>query len=525
MKQTLQIFVKDLRHYWREGAACIALLVAYGWDEVRGWPRWTLYGDGAIGVGAGALFSLPVLLGFVVVLLPLAWALLVVRVIQAESLVGDRQFWITRPYEWKKLLAAKVLFVVVFLNVPWLIAEAFLLAKAGFSPMHYLTGLLWLQLLMTIALVLPVAALATVTRTVAQILLALLGIVLFLIGASWLSSQIPSSNFSGPADSLSLGLLIGTCVAIILLQYARRRIDASRIVIVAAALAFLLILIATPYRAIVAREFPPLDAREQLPFQMTLLPGETSQGEAPSQNGKEVSMRLPMLVSGLAADAIVVIDGFIVEIEPSDGPSWNSGWISPGLFIFPNTKNTQFDFSLKKKVFQRMQLHPAKARISLAFTLFRDANQRSFVVPSSEFLMQGVGRCFPGAGYSRSIHCFMPLRRPRSLMITSDLSENTCPLYEGESLARPGEIARDWTTNSDSEPAEFGLSPVKRIELALLYRSPGRIGGGLCPGTPTILSNPQPVRRNQSAIEVDNLRLSDYQLAPLRFTTGNVAAH
>jgi len=30
-------------------------------------------------------------------------------VVHAESLVGDRQFWITRPYEWKKLLTAKAL--------------------------------------------------------------------------------------------------------------------------------------------------------------------------------------------------------------------------------------------------------------------------------------------------------------------------------------------------------------------------------------------------------------------------------
>jgi hypothetical protein len=36
-------------------------------------------------------------------------------VIHAEALVGDRRFWLTRPYEWKKLLGAKALFLLVFL--------------------------------------------------------------------------------------------------------------------------------------------------------------------------------------------------------------------------------------------------------------------------------------------------------------------------------------------------------------------------------------------------------------------------
>ena len=63
----------------------------------------------------------------------IGWFLLIVRVVHEEVLASDRQFWVTRPYEWKKLLAAKVLFLVVFVNLPLFIVQMVLLSKAGFQ--------------------------------------------------------------------------------------------------------------------------------------------------------------------------------------------------------------------------------------------------------------------------------------------------------------------------------------------------------------------------------------------------------
>ena len=111
-----------------------------------------------------------------------------IRVVQGESLVGDRQFWITRPYEWPKLLGSKIAFVLVFVCVPLLVLQIVLLRSAGFHPANYVTGLLWMQATL-LMFVLPMAALATVTATIVQLLLALLIVVLYLIGMSWLSSQ------------------------------------------------------------------------------------------------------------------------------------------------------------------------------------------------------------------------------------------------------------------------------------------------------------------------------------------------
>ena len=118
MKQMLHIFRKDVRHLWREIAASLALLVAFAWLDIRSWSQ--PYGEG-MATGVSALLGAEMLPGLVNLLLPLSWIFLIVRVIQGESLVGDRQFWVTRPYDWKQLLAAKTLFVLTFVNFPLLL--------------------------------------------------------------------------------------------------------------------------------------------------------------------------------------------------------------------------------------------------------------------------------------------------------------------------------------------------------------------------------------------------------------------
>ena len=219
MNQVLHIFRKDVRHLWREIAASLALLVAFAWLDIRSWSQ--PYGGMATGVSA--LLGAEMLPGLVNLLLPVSWIFLIVRVIQGESLVGDRQFWVTRPYDWKQLLAAKTLFVLTFVNFPLLLTDAFLLARAGFHPTHYLSGLFWLQLMWILFLFVWLAALATVTHSIAQMLLALLLIVLDLISTSALSSIIQKSGLSGSINMWWGLVVIAVAVIIVLVQYSRRR--------------------------------------------------------------------------------------------------------------------------------------------------------------------------------------------------------------------------------------------------------------------------------------------------------------
>jgi len=408
-------------------------------------------------------------------------------------------------------------------NLPLLVLDVSLLTKAGFAATNYIVGLLWMQLMMMFFM-LSVMALATVTATVVQMLLALLVIVLYMIGMGILSEYIPSSSFSGPVDSFTGALFVCVCLAVILVQYARRKTVQSRLLIVGLGGVFLLILVAIPYRTIVNREFPHLDAGQQSPFQLSLLPAETSATDTAANEEREVEIRMPLSVSSIAPESVVIVDGVLITIEAPNGISWDSGWRSPGMFLFPEQKRTQIDFTLKRSLFERMKSAPVRLRISLAFTLFQDKNRRQFVTPHGKFAISNLGLCTAGSGYVPRIHCLAPLRGPSFLLITADMSGNTCPLSEGESPASPGEIARGWTQNGGSEPAEFGISPVKEVDLYLSdWNNPKRRGSGICPGTPLVLSNPEPVHQNQGDVHIDNVRLGDYQQGSLRITMGNVA--
>jgi hypothetical protein len=169
----LHIFAKDSRQFWPEILISLALVAAFVWIYPSSW----LVGNTlAVDVGGDfvkALFE-QYLGGILKLLIPVSWWLLIARVIHAEALVGDRQFWLTRPYEWKKLLGAKALFLVVFLYLPLLIAQCLLLFTAGFRPLSFIPGLLFNLLLITGILVLPLMAIASVTATFARVTVTLL---------------------------------------------------------------------------------------------------------------------------------------------------------------------------------------------------------------------------------------------------------------------------------------------------------------------------------------------------------------
>ena len=101
MKQILHILRKDARHHWPEILAALILLTACFAEEPREWAH---------RAPTTPFFSF--LAGALPVLLFVSWAFLIERLVHGESLVGERQFWITRPYEWRKLLAAQFLGIV-----------------------------------------------------------------------------------------------------------------------------------------------------------------------------------------------------------------------------------------------------------------------------------------------------------------------------------------------------------------------------------------------------------------------------
>jgi hypothetical protein len=146
MRQALHIFWKDVRYLKYQ--IILVFLLAFG----------LLWSGAAIGPRMSASS------GSIEILLIVAANFMIARLIHAEAIPGDRQFWVTRPYQWKSLLGAKLSFIVVFVQLPVLLTHLLIVTLNGFPLWSSIPGLLWTQLLITAFVSLPVAALAAMTR-------------------------------------------------------------------------------------------------------------------------------------------------------------------------------------------------------------------------------------------------------------------------------------------------------------------------------------------------------------------------
>jgi hypothetical protein len=249
MKQILHIFAKDTRRFWPEILIVLSLVVTYVSIDSYLFAFNSQFRSSGIEAGG----KLPKLLPLLIAFIHFAWILLVCRVIHAERLVGDTQFWITRPYEWKKLIAAKLLFVVAFVYLPVLAGFFILRAESG-TPLHagvatnILGGIGDVFSYITV-LVLSAAAIATVTSNIAR----MMGGILFACIIMTIVSVIPLEM---RPDSVPGHLSVGVCFALfyllcsaaILLQYARRKTRLSVALLIAIPVLICAIHLFTPER-------------------------------------------------------------------------------------------------------------------------------------------------------------------------------------------------------------------------------------------------------------------------------------
>ena len=215
MRQAIHIFRKDARYCWPYIAAVVALTAVHAWQASvdTPWPEdYRLYTSDSL----------------IALLMVLAWWLVIGAAVHGECLTGDRQFWTTRPYSWRSLLAAKLLFFAVFLALPVFISDCIILQASGFNPLDLIPGLLHRQCWLLAFLVLPFI-LAALTRATRELVLAILvSFLAFYTAMSVLTTPLvnptgmvrPAPEWIGVAATWlapALGL------PLVVWQYARRR--------------------------------------------------------------------------------------------------------------------------------------------------------------------------------------------------------------------------------------------------------------------------------------------------------------
>jgi hypothetical protein len=310
MRIALHIFRKDARRLWWEIAVTLGLLAALAHLDA--------HRDDVIPSPLEGMFNL---------LLPLAWAYLVALAVHEEAPVGDTQFWVTRPYPWPALVAAKALFVAAFVHLPSMLADAAIVRARGFPPLGCIPELASKQILLAGALTLPAAALATITKNVAQFIIgaiAISGAAVSLVALTDVSRR-PRIEIEPTLGGIILVLLAGAGLAIVLLQYTRRRTGYSRALGLGAILAAgaLFTVLPKQFCAMVRYALPTGEAgRHQVAIRLGSGKYRPAMPRQPQPNRESVA--IPIVVAGMPEVTRVRWEPLTFELAGAHGFRWNT---------------------------------------------------------------------------------------------------------------------------------------------------------------------------------------------------------
>jgi len=504
MSQVLHIFKKDVRHLWPEILISLALTAAFARVSFGGLSNFN---------GAGSPY-LPIVAGPLSALVPVGWWVLTARLIHDESLVGESQFWVTRPYQWQKLLAAKALFLVAFLHLPIFIAQIVLLAAAGFHPIAYLPGLLYNLVLLTGVLVLPIAAIATITSNFSRLVLTILGAVVYLALIIWALTFVhPPDPFSFPnpyEGKLTFTLFFLISLLVIVLQYATRSTWRSRSLLLALPFLVIACSLAWPIQTLVRHLYPPLAATEQPPVQLTFDPDPARQNTVnASHERSRVDLYLPLTVSGMSSDSLVSNRGVQVSVEAPNGLRWNSRWQNVSNYYRPEISRTFIDIPIDEKFLDRIKATPVTVTLTFALIQLRAGTTVTNQAGDQDFSIAG-GICSVSNIFGRFPECRFAMGDPGLAFVSARWTDGPCSQAPRSSESES--LGNVWVGTIDPTPAEFGLDPVKPKPLIFSNPPATSRSSFICPGTPITATPYSVVRRLQTTLAIPNLDLTKYTI-------------
>jgi hypothetical protein len=515
MNQVLHIFRKDTRRFWLEILASFTALAIYvvhypaRWNAVQYPSQYQQLNDNSM-----------------VCVVVLAWWLLIARVVHAESLVGDQQFWITRPYEWKKLLAAKALFVGVWIYVPFVIAQMLVLTEAGFSPLGRASGWLLMLALYSGVFIFPLIAIAALTANFARMALAVFGSYLAAIACYiWISNRsevhavsvyshgygtmVPYSHFFVVVVFAVVG-----GAAVVLLQYATRRVWLSRALAVGLAVlgaGAALALSRMPQRE-VDRQYPAASSGVARELQLVFAPKPGN----PMMAGvwpNNVFITFPIDLSGVPEGAAVEVDDMQFSMDAADGEHWTGPWRQLNTTPFlPGTHAPSLPFILSRKDYEHFKSVPVTLHVALAVTELHAGSEATATIANPAFPVSGFGVCSAqwGEQPQNFLICRSEFGELPLTYVTAAFSNNLCsgPQPQPEDVRTFAE----WTGKAYADPIDASSDPV-RLTFAEsgAYDNGGHAHGtrglALCPGTSAHFTHYDVVRRSRAYLTVPNFQL------------------
>ena len=477
IQQALHIFRKDARHLRFELAATGLLLAILLFTGVQTWEGLQERGG-----------WMPRPAGPLTILLLIFWSLLIARVIQTEALPGDRHFWLTRPYNRASLVLSKLLFIVAFINLPLLVTQAAIVSMNGLPISSNLGGLFVNQLLLSVLVLLPAAAIAALTRNLAEFLPATV-----LVGAL-LVLPISERRSLGDLEWIpsALGALLAIAITGFILwrQYRLRRSMHSALVGVAATVVGLLVYAAFPQSAAFAVQSQLLGSPDG-PFAFNLgQPAPRNPGTAVPHRYRQLT-EFPIVVEG-ANPADLRIQSAELTFRTLSGVRRRAyaqvDVVDGRLRHLVSLDRTFFDAARDSPV-----------HLEGEWYLTQYGNARSVEVPldGTPVYASGPGQCGVIAGYSqRRFFCRSAFRSPQPFQ-----SDQVAPWERYDPLRDVSRVPRFVTL----------VYPI----VSRTYSFVADEGNQLAPAAPlrpTTLLIREPIAYFRYTMNVPNVRLADFAI-------------
>ena len=525
MDQILHIFKKDIRRHWPEILLSLALLALY---TNRALHPWTNLLDS---YPLSRSFYFFVVTGkYIAPVLVIFWLFLVIRVVQGESLVGDRQWWTTKPYVWWQLLLAKLLFVVVFICVPLFHVQLFLLHYFKFPILRNLLPLFWMQLSLFLILICFCVLLASLTKNLVQVLLVVGVAALVAIAvAMWSRETYGGSSVMEATPTLVdyLGdfLIWGGLAAAVVWQFARRRrwITVGALIVLIGFVAAINAVFTSS--KVAERRYTPVD-RSAAPLNISVKPIEPSNvnKDFSRETSAEVQLTMPVTVSGVPAGSVIQLNAVNIHAESGEKSTWSWGWLYESQDFWSEDQEKTLAYSVDRKEYQKIRNTLLKLQVDLAISEYQLVDAHTLPIVSQRFSDRELGDCRISSLDNSRMHCLYPTRIPE-YVIRFDPQQSGCLDDASEERGQADTVSYAWKSRDEMGFPDPELSPISAfdpwfqpVSLTSSRKTTKARFVRLCPGTFLTLS--RPVLRRQLHIQLDpfNARLEDLAVTPLRFS-------
>jgi hypothetical protein len=480
MKIILHIFRKDAIRLWPQASIFVALLALNVWAYLRYAP-----------------YEPPGPLSFLPLLLPVACSVLLIALVHEEGLVGDRQYWLSRPFPRRRLMAAKILFTLVFINLPLFLYQAAIVIAAGLPLPQNWMNLVSLQLFFTAVDILPVAALAAVTRNMVQTILAALLTVAAIVALSsleWSHNASRADGMSWMDSTVGGAIFVAMSLPVLFLQYSRRATMPARTILAGAVV------------LIVLFSSPPFGLKWAI--QMRLSPGRVEPpavgiswnptgGRVPLTGDRAmiddlVQIEIPIRIDNLPAGASVNVAAIQPIAEATSGAAWRPGWIRGSIHDMPDGGKFE-SISMDRDFFMRVKDTPIHLHGVMDLTVLATVQTPPIPV-AHRVAFPGIGTCasYPGLFFI-SCNSMLPSAR---LVVVMD-----------------GREATSFTPNFAPYPTSPGYSPLDSAVSRLYYNNGLRFELGERPHQ-AHLEIQKPIAYIQRPFDFQGIRLGDYAMEP-----------